>query len=37
MEFRTDAQKQCYEKIKPLVKEIFGDFALALTTDRCSW
>lgn len=28
MEFKTEAQKQCYEKIKPWIKEIFGDFAL---------
>lgn len=28
MEFETDAQKQCFEKIGPLAKEIFGDFAM---------
>lgn len=28
MEFQTEAQQQTYEKIKPWVKEIFGDFAM---------
>ena len=28
IEFQTDAQKQCYEKVAPWVKEIFGDFAV---------
>lgn len=27
MRFDTNAQKQCYEKILPLMKEMFGDFA----------
>jgi len=26
MEFKTAAQKECYEKISPWMKEIFGDF-----------
>ncbi len=30
MEFRTEAQKQCYEKIKPWIKEVFGDFAIVV-------
>jgi hypothetical protein len=28
MEFKTAAQKACYEKIAPWMKEIFGDFAM---------
>ena len=27
MEFQTDPQKQCYEKIAPWMKELFGTFA----------
>lgn len=27
MEFQSDAQKEVYEKIKPWMKEIFGEFA----------
>ena len=27
MEFQSDAQKETYEKIKPWMKEIFGEFA----------
>jgi len=27
MEFQSDAQKQCYEKILPWMKELFGQFA----------
>jgi hypothetical protein len=29
MEFKTAAQKECYEKIAPWVKEIFGTFVFA--------
>jgi hypothetical protein len=29
MEFRTQAQKACYEKIAPWMKELFGEFAFA--------
>jgi hypothetical protein len=28
MEFKTEAQKQVYEKITPWMKEIFGEFAV---------
>lgn len=28
MEFRTEAQKACYEKIGPWMKELFGEFAM---------
>ncbi len=31
MEFQSDAQKLCYEKIAPWVKEIFGSFAMPRT------
>jgi hypothetical protein len=29
MEFESDAQKETYEKIKPWMSEIFGEFAMA--------
>ena len=29
MEFQSPAQKECYEKIAPWMKEIFGDFMMA--------
>lgn len=29
MEFQTEAQKACYEKISPWMKELFGEFAVA--------
>jgi hypothetical protein len=29
MEFQTGAQRECYEKIAPWMKEIFGDFMVA--------
>ena len=29
MEFQSDAQKETYEKIKPWMKDIFGEFAVA--------
>jgi hypothetical protein len=29
MDFQTAAQKECYEKISPWMKEIFGDFMVA--------
>lgn len=31
MEFQTEAQKQAYEKISGMVKELFGQFAVART------
>jgi len=36
MEFRSEAQRACYEKIAPWVKEIFGEFAVA-RSDRPSF
>jgi hypothetical protein len=33
MEFQTEAQKACYEKVLPWMKEIFGDF-LIVDDDR---
>jgi hypothetical protein len=29
MEFVTEAQKACYEKIKPWMKDLFGEFSMA--------
>lgn len=28
MEFKTNAQKECYERVKPMIKELFGEMAL---------
>ena len=29
MEFRTEPQKACYEKIAPWIREVFGEFVMA--------